>query len=218
MTPPPLALLDVVDEFRSELDEIESIYYSCRSHSTVASSTIPSYKPTEEGCLFALWDSWTRYLRSLVVVSASASFLSLGGTTHSNPTPRSESQLLLDLNANKRGRNFGIINDEPKWNDPTKLADIANYLGIPNQTQILSAVTATSLSLGPIVITSPLEEMRIARNYAAHKNPKTQQDLAAFSRVTFTSLPDHLQQRRSGVETFSEWKESLLALGEAAAQ
>lgn len=217
MSPPTVALLDTVNEFVAELDQIESIFATCRGDRTVSGFSV-AYTPTEEGCLFAMWDAWTRFLRSLTVASSQGDAMGLGGQTYSPTTPRSESQALAYLVSVRRGRNFGIINGEPRWNNPVCLADIVNALSIPNENTMVSAITASSVVLGPIVVPSPLEEMRIARNFAAHKNPATLSDIAAYSMSSFTTLSNHLRASRSGVEAFSEWKDCLAALAESAAQ
>lgn len=211
------ALLEVVNSFVAELDQIESIFHRCRGDRTVSGFSVP-YTPTEEGCLFAVWDAWTRFLRALTVSSCGVGVLGLSGKCYTASTPRTEAQVLDFLVANKKGRNFGIINGEPKWNNPLYLADIANALALPNGQTIVSAITASSVVLGPVVVMSPLEEVRMARNFAAHKNPSTLADIEAFAPAVFTTLSAHLRGSRSGVEAFSEWKECFCALAEAAAQ
>jgi hypothetical protein len=217
VSPPSVALLDTVDDFVAELDQIESIFAKCRGDRTVTGFSV-AYTPTEEGCLFALWDAWTRFLRSLIIASCKASVIGLSGQIYMPPTARSESQALTYLDSNRRGRNFRIINGEPKWNNPLCLADIANALSLPNERTIVSAITATSVVLGPLVVASPLEEMRVARNFAAHKNASTLSDLAEYSVTAFSTLSDHIRASRSGVEAFSEWKDCLSVLAESAAQ
>lgn len=212
-----IALLDTVDDFIAELDQIESIFHRCRGDRSVSGFSIP-YVPTEEGCLFAVWDAWTRFLRNLTMACCGPGVLGLSGQTYTAPTPRTEAQVLSYLMANRRGRNFRIVNGEPKWSNPACLADIANALALPNAHTIVSAVTASTVVLGPIVVPSPLEEVRVARNFAAHKNPTTLADIQVFAPIAFSTLSDHLRDTRSGVEAFSEWKECFCALAEAAAQ
>lgn len=212
-----MALVDNVQDFVAELDQVESIFYTCRGARTVSGYTLP-YVPTEEGCLFAVWDAWTRFLRGLLISCCSGVAVGLGGSVYRAPLPMTERELLAYLIANRRGRTFGIINGEPKWNSSAAVADIAAALNLPNQNTLVSAITASSVSLGPIVVVSPLEEIRLARNFAAHKNPSTLADIAAFSQNGFPSLTAHLRGLRSGVEAFSVWKECLIALAEAAAQ
>lgn len=217
MTPPTPTLKHVTDRFDAEVAQLESIFARCRGDRTVTGYRLP-YIPTEEGCLFGLWDAWNRCMRELAISSCQPAVMGLSGVIYAHPAPLSEAQVLAHLFANRRGRNFRIINNEPRWYDPACLADIANSLQLPNERQIVSAVTATSVSLGGFIVPVPLEEIRTARNFAAHKNPSTQQDLAAYSSRAFAGLSDHMRALRSGVESFSEWAQSLTSIASVAAQ
>lgn len=210
-------LARVVDEFVAELDEIESIFAMCRGHRSVHGLGF-RYRPTEDGCLVSIWDAWTRFLRRLVLTSASGVVQGLSGATYSPVVPRTEPQALLFLNQNRKGQNFRIINGEPKWSHALCLVDIANTLGVPNGATIISATTASFITLGPISIPSPLEEIRVCRNFIAHKNDPNLRDVAFYSPNSFVDFQTHLRQQRSGVETFSEWAEAMVTLAESAAQ
>jgi hypothetical protein len=126
--------------------------------------------------------------------------------------------VLTDLIANRRGNYFGIMNGEPKWFNARNLASILSFLGVGNEQVILGAVGAASIQLGPITVPSPVEEVRVCRNYVAHKAPPTLADVQRYTQGYFTDLSAHMRQLRSGVETFSEWREAFGALAEAAAQ
>lgn len=216
MTTTPL--LSQYESLERELDQIESSFYRCRGHSTVDGYV--SYVPTEEGCLFALWDAWSRYLRGVVMTVASGPSMGLSGTTYVPAMARNESAVLAHLASNKNGQKYRFVNQEPNWHDEQALSDIVTVLGLPNAPTMIGAVTASSVGLGPIQVSSPLNEIRKARNFSAHKNWKTLQDVAAYAAPAtgFLGLSHHLRARRSGVETFSEWKESIAALAAAAAQ
>jgi hypothetical protein len=210
-------LATVVDQFVAEMDEIESIFARCKGDRTVQGVSF-TYIPTEDGCLVSLWDAWNRFLRRLVLSSARGPTLGLSGIEYVPVTQRSEADALLYLHQHRKGRNFGIVNGEPKWFNLPCLTDIVSALGLGNGVTIVSAVTATTVQLGPITIPSPLEEIRICRNYVAHKCKPTLGDVAAACPNPFHGFPDHLRRPRSGVETFSEWVEAMTALAEAAAQ
>jgi hypothetical protein len=215
LTGSPLAR--AVDDFVHELDEIESIFASCKGNRTVRGGPYV-YTPSEDGCLVSLWDAWTRFLRSLVVLSASGTTVGLAGTVYFPAVARAENQVIADLNANRRGHKFRIIGTEPKWNDSDSLDDIMSFLGLPNATVITGAVGSSFVTLGTTVVDNPLEEIRICRNFVAHKSGATLGDVKAYARSPYIDLSTHLRQRRSGVETFSEWKDCLLVLAESAAQ
>jgi hypothetical protein len=142
----------------------------------------------------------------------------LTGHSYTPAVPRGEAQVLDDLTANARGNDFRIVNGEPSWGDPSKLANIAIFLGLANAVNIINAVTSSSIVLGPITVPNPLEEIRKCRNFVAHKAPPTLRDVMGFARGRYVDLSSHLRHLRSGVETFSEWRDCLAALAEAAAQ
>jgi hypothetical protein len=213
----PVSLATVVDDFLDEVRGIESIFDRYRGHRSIVGFEY-SYVPLEDGCLISLWDAWSRLLRRLVIASASSVTVGLGGGIYSPSMLRSETQVLQYLSANAKGRNFGIINGEPKWNGPVNLANIVGFLGLPNGNQIVAAVSSTSISLGPITVQNPLEEVRICRNYVAHKAPTTLANVHRYAVGRYVDFSSHLRWRRSGVETFSEWCECLEALAGAAAQ
>lgn len=210
------ALATPVDAFVAELDELESIFSVCKGNRSVAGHGY-TYVPSEDGCLVSLWDAWTRFLRALVMSSTSGPIIGLSGASYTPVQVRTEAQVLSDLAANTRGNNFGIIQGEPKWNDPVRLTSIVSFLGLGNGAVITNAITSSSVILGAISVASPLEEIRKCRNYVAHKAPPTLRDVQSYSH-SFTTLSDHLRRYRSGVETFSEWRDCLAALAEAAGQ
>lgn len=210
------SLADVVDDFVRELDEIESVFSSCKGARTVVGFQF-AYAPAEDGCLVSLWDSWNRLVRSLVVISAAGPVSGLSGSLYSPASSRAETQVLSDLIANRRGNNFRINNGEPAWADPSCLADIVAFLGLQNGNTIVNAVGATDVLLGPITVPNPLKEIRLCRNFVAHKSRPTLGDVLSFARSPFVDLSTHLRERRSGVEAFSEWKDCLAAIAGSAA-
>lgn len=144
--------------------------------------------------------------------------LGLSGMTYSPVTPRIESDVLLHLLANRSSKNYRFTNKEPNWHDERALVDIATTLALPNAQTVIGAITASSIALGPVVVPSPLAEIRTARNFSAHKNWKTLSDISAYSSPAFSTLTAHLRGRRTGVEAFSLWTECLGALAASAAQ
>lgn len=211
------SLAPVLENFVEEIDALESIFCARHSHRSVAGPTY-TYLPIEDGCLVSLWDAWSRFIRYLVLRSASGETVGLSGAVYRPAQSRTEIQVLQDLAANKRGNDFGIVNGEPKWFNPRNLASVMSFLGVQNDQIILGAIGATNVRLGPITIRSPLEEVRTCRNYVAHKAPPTLSDVQQFAQGAFVDLSTHMRRLRSGVETFSEWREAFQAIAEAAAQ
>lgn len=215
MGPRPLAV--VVDRLRNELDEIESIFASCLGGNAVRAYRTP-YMPTEDGCLVSLWDAWNRFLRALCLTSCRGATEGLSGSTYTPTAALTEAQALAHILASRRGNNYTVTAGEPRWYDARGLPDLTAALGLANDTVIVGAVTASHLQLGPIRVSNPLEEIRFCRNYIAHKTAVTLRSAQAVAGTTFPDLITHVRAKRSGVETFSEWKEACLAVAEAAAQ
>lgn len=216
-SPNPTPLAPTTDAFVDEIREIESIFAQYPGHRSVAGVGY-EYVPLEDGCLVSLWDAWSRFLRELVLMSAAGITSGLSGVTYTPPNPRSESQVLADLQSNRRSNNFQIINGEPKWNGVVNLASIVSFLAIPNANMIVGAISSSSVNLGPLTVANPLEEIRICRNFVAHKTSATHNDMQRYFIGRYSELSSHMRQLRSGVEAFSEWCECLEALAGAAAQ
>lgn len=216
-----VASAEVVDAFCSELDEIESIFSRCTGARTVAGFVVP-YAPTEDGCLISIWDAWNRFIRSFILTAAAGPLLGLSGTVYNPAVARTESQCLIWLNQNRRSKAYSLIAGEPKWTDARQLVDVMSTLDIDirNRQSVVSAIGATTVTLGPVVVPSPLEEIRKCRNFVAHKAPMTLSDVRAYSRSSgpFISLSSHMRQKQGGVETFSVWAEALRAIAAAAGQ
>lgn len=217
MAPAPVPLAPVVNAFVDEVDGIESIFFARHAHRSVVGPTY-QYLPIEDGCLVSLWDAWSRFIRYLVLRSASGESIGLSGAVYSPGLVRTEAQVLQDLADNRQGNNFGIVNGEPKWFNPANLSSVMSFLGLANHHVILGAVGATTVRLGPIAVPSPIDEVRKCRNFVAHKAPGTLADVRRFGHSTFVDLSTHMRSMRSGVETFSEWGEAFRAIAEAAAQ
>lgn len=221
VTPFPTArpASEIVDAFSAELDEIESIFGSCVGARTVLGFTIP-YAPTEDGCLVSMWDAWNRFLRALTLNAAFGTFLGLSGMAYSPTVPRIEASAIAHLDTAKRGKAYRLIEGEPKWHNANHLADVMSTLDLHlNYSQnVVGAIGSNSVSLGPTSIRNPLEEIRVCRNFVAHKAAATLASVAVYAQGQVGSLSVHLRRRRAGVETFSIWCEALCAIAAAAAQ
>lgn len=209
------SLGSIVRAFEAELGQIERSFHECENHSLVRGYI--EYLPAEEGCLFAIWDAWSRFLRTIAMACSAGPVEGMSGQIYRTEKPRTEPEVLEYLHESKNGQKYRFVNGEPSWHVSTQFCDIVTVLELQNAAALIGAVTASQVVLGPVIVDSPLEEIRIARNFSAHKNWKTFQDISAFSE-SFTTLSDHVRKRRSGVTTFSEWVECLLSLAVAAAQ
>lgn len=144
--------------------------------------------------------------------------MGLSGALYMPSQALTEAQALTHIAQNRKGTTIKITAGEPKWFDVRSLPDLTAVLGLSNDTVIVGAVTSYNVRLGPIVVNNPLEEIRQCRNFVAHKSSATLREAQQVAPSPFTDLIMHVRAKRSGVETFSEWKEGCLALAEAAAQ
>ena len=122
------------------------------------------------------------------------------------------------LIAEKQGKAYRFINGETYWYNSTFLVDIVSTLELANSTKIIGAVTATYVHLGPTTILNPLEEIRICRNFVAHKSDHLLGQVKGFANEPFVDLSWHIRKLRTGVQTFEEWTEAMTTLAASAAQ
>lgn len=207
----------VTSGFTAELDQIESIFSRCKGMSQVSEYTI-SYSPSEDGCLVSLWDSWNRFVRRLFLTCASGGVEGLSGQSYFPATTRTEASALTHIASHRRGTKIRIVGGEPYWFDVAASADLGQVLGLSNSNTVVSALTASQIQLGPFLISNPLEDIRLCRNFVAHKNPGTLSEMIRVAGPGFQDLPNYLRSRRSGVELFSDWKEACRVIAMAACQ
>jgi hypothetical protein len=213
----PKSLSDVVGQFIAEADQIESVFYASTGMNRVTEFTIP-YAPAEDGCLVSLWDAWNRFVRRLCLTSCAGGVEGLSGTRYTPTTARSEANALTHIRGNSKGTKIRVVGGEPYWFDATAIADLTAVLGLSNANQIVGAITASHIQLGPFTIPNPLEDVRVCRNFIAHKGDGTLTQVRAVAGAAFTDLCQHVRSKRYGVELFSDWKESCRSIAIAAAQ
>jgi hypothetical protein len=213
----PQYLAQVVDLFTDELDQIRSIFDTCRGHRSVAAFHMP-YVPTEDGCLVALWDAWNRFVRELLLLSCAGAIHGLGGTVYTPSRALAPTAALALINGSKKGTRITVVAGEPKWFDVNAISDLTAVLGLSNANVVVNAVTSSSVQLGPFAVANPLEEIRVCRNLVAHKSDGALREVRRVAGGAFSDMTSHVRSRRYGVEVFAEWSDACLALAQAAAQ
>jgi hypothetical protein len=105
---------------------------------------------------------------------------------------------------------------EPTWYDQGAISDMTQELQLANAQQIITAVTSSSVSLGPgFVASNPIEEIRVIRNFIAHKGSSS---LARARRYMTGHVTGHTHDLQlGGVSRFRQWVDSLTAIAETAA-
>lgn len=118
---------------------------------------------TQEMCVVRLYDLWDRFCKELILLSAYAEPISISGSRIPRVAGvRTRNDVLTKLKSIRpyASRPVHLIS----WGNPTTSIDVASKLKLSNFQNI-------SLSLG--ATPSPLQDLRIVRNYLAHRNEKT---------------------------------------------
>ncbi|WP_157358399.1 hypothetical protein [Amycolatopsis sp. ATCC 39116] len=216
MSTPAFNLDQASADFKAEVAEIEYDFMSSTNCNHVKQYAM-QYAPHVDGCVVSLWDAWNRFLRELVMLSARGVSTGSSGRRYAPKVHLSESQVLNFLRRSKL--KLKLIDGEPNWYNVNHLTTVINALGLSNSAQIVAAVGATSVHLGSTgSIASPVEEIRLIRNFIAHK---TKPNLAKVQVLVGKNPGNHLHQylwakTSGGVERFSLWVTALSALAEAA--
>jgi hypothetical protein len=110
-----------------------------------------------------LHDSWTRFCRELIVLSAYGNTVTFSGNQISKSNP-----LITDL-ASVIPLLMSSLYRKPQWSEPRwgtarDCIDAATRLGIQNLSTVAAAIGAAN---------SPGNELRIIRNFYAHRKKET---------------------------------------------
>ncbi|MEU1718443.1 hypothetical protein [Nocardiopsis dassonvillei] len=214
-------LSDCVSEFKSEINQIESLFLSGENPTKVLAFQVP-YSPLIDGCIVSLWDAWNRYIRSLFLASCSGEVVGLSGTRYKPQKPLSEATALsiLKKESKKKGSSFRTIDGEPSWYKVQSLADIGNALGITNNNVILASISSSSVEIeSGQSIPNPLEEIRNIRNFIAHKNSNTLSRAQKYMTPGTIEVSIHCHQKTfGGIARFSSWVDTMDSIAEAAAE
>lgn len=113
-----------------------------------------------EMAVIRLHDSWARCCKEIVILSALGNVSTLGGVRISRSLPATVNrvliiQILLNLSKSRY---------EPKWARPRDCIAAATKLSVYNLNTISAAIGATN---------SPAEEVRVVRNFYAHRGQYT---------------------------------------------
>lgn len=158
-----------------------------------------------------LHDSWTRFCRELIVLSAYGSTTTLGGNPISKSKPQitdraSVVPLLMSSLYRKPQRN------EPRWGTARECIDAANRLGIQNLSTVAAALGAAN---------SPGDQLRIVRNFYAHRKKQTSISAIGTGHFSHPCHPVvfHLNTLASaGMTVMDTWIQGLDAVATAAIQ
>lgn len=212
-------LRDISKAFSQEADEIESCFHQCTYMTPIAVYKV-AYMPAIEGCLTALWDSWGRFIRSVILTSAAGSTVGGSGRVYSPAQVRSASAALRTLKTDSysRGNRIRIMGGEPAWSASESLLDICNSLSFSASHPLHAAVTANNIAL-PFgnFVPNPIQEIRDVRNFCAHKGDATYLRMKShFAGGTKDAHTHMCTTGTGGIANFSHWVDCLKVISEAA--
>lgn len=165
---------------------------------------------TCEMSIIRLYDSWARFCREAVIISAYGKTTTLSGTnlkSSSLPAITSRSQVIPVLIATYKKRLH-----EPDWERVDQFVDAGQRLALQNLSTLAAAFGATN---------SPADEIRHVRNFYAHRRQGSCANALATNHFPLLHRPIvfRLNEYRTGGSTVLEsWIQRLLAVAVAAVQ
>lgn len=162
-----------------------------------------------EMCIIRLYDSWSRFCREIILMSAACKPYTANGV-----------QLNRSPGISKRGEAISRLLRphtrkifEPKWGRASECNEAAKTLAILNRVTIISALGSTN---------SPAEDLRVIRNYFAHRSKYAAQQIRSLN--TYKSNTNLCveelagQITTGGITIFEDWVYNLRLVAEAAIQ
>ena len=120
-----------------------------------------------EMAVIRLHDMWTRFSRELIIISAGGRPYTAAGVRLSYVPGVKKIRDVIPMLKKSYGNRWRF---EPKWFFATKCLDAANRLKIQNYNIISGALGSTN---------SPVEELRVVRNYMAHRSISAADEIRA---------------------------------------
>lgn len=192
--------------FASQAHRILAVFNST-DHPPAVNCCKRSHAPARSACVLHLHDRWSEFNKNLFVHSAIGGYVTRAGTilnraAYLGPSDDPVTKL----------RNLQRSNPpsywEPKWTVTSQYIAVCNQLGLSNYSNISAAIGSVG---------SPSQELRITRNYLAHR--KTSTALAVVTELTpygaNTSLNiDQLLTSYvpGGVTLFEHWVNKLVLI------
>ena len=176
----------------------------------LAAASGPQARPKQLICEMAvirLHDTWTRFCREIVILSASGT-VTLGGTILPPAAGITNYSMVVPVLLSKyKKRRY-----EPKWGTAVECIDAAQRLSISNLATVSGALGATN---------SPDDTIRRVRNFYDHRGNETAQEASATGLFSNPSHPVvfELTVYKPGGETVLEsWVSELKNIAIAAIQ
>ena len=152
-----------------------------------------------EMCVIRLHDTWHRFCRELILLSAGGKPITANGVRLSRSPGVNSYQDVVPalLNTYKKRRT------EPAWHSPGECIDAARRLNIPNYDAVEQGLSLYFDSLAPTT------QLTALRNYFAHRNRNTSQRVIDIARGLFINpIPPAFElvaTLQSGITLFALW-------------
>lgn len=167
--------------------------------------------PLRVEAVIRLHDCWVKFCRELVIQSALGGQTAGGAPLTRIPNVARPDDVIAQLRARyPRKPPYW----EPRWGDARECGDASRDLNVGNLNTIRAALGAT---------TSPAEELRLVRNYFAHRARDTHQKVRPYAQRR--GLPIRFQPEQMlqiavapGQVLFEAWVTDLLVVAEASIQ
>ena len=164
------------------------------------------HRDCREMCVLRLHDSWARFCRELIILSAGCRPVTLTGfPVPLAPHIRGRSDVLPMLRSLYPGRRRRRHAWEPRWHVAAECLDAARLLNIANFADVSAGIGLTP---------SPVDQLRQMRNFLAHRGadtaPHVRRIAQAVGRHRSTKVDIILgQHTHPGITIFAKWAYNL---------
>jgi hypothetical protein len=209
----PRPLTDISAALLKEIREIEVSFLGGKGAVCVIAHPA-SYDPHGDGCVVSLWDAWNRFVRRLVLTNSAGSCIGISGITYTPTVSRNPAQTLQTIIGSPIKTSYG----EPNWQHVPTISAVSSLLGLQNSSNIIGAIASSTITTIPgATMANPLEEIRVIRNYIAHKSQRNLQLARSYMTNPVSDVNGHLWQKTTGgIERFTAWTDGVAAIAEAA--
>jgi hypothetical protein len=162
--------------------------------------------------LVRLYAEWEEFSRRLVYVSATRTPITESGAMVPRAagvrTPGDVHRQICILYRKRPTQNFTVA-----WGTPYQMVKICSHLGLGNESTINPAIQSTN---------SPANELRLLRNFLAHRNPSTALQVAPRPGLRTVGVDKVLQwlagKQPGGRSLFGVWCGDLMDVARATVQ
>lgn len=204
-----VSLTDIHNRFVKEALWLQDEFHVCLNAVSNSENPKAPRRLSGEMAIVRLHDCWARFCRELLVLSAGGRPLTATGIRLPlAPGISSCSEVMPKIKSFKQW-----TRKDPRWADPSELLAVAQELKIANFTTIAGAIGS---------VDSPIEELRIVRNFYAHRcldtvqKVRSHRSFSSTKAITIEEIAGELVE--SGVTRMENWTIELRLIAGAAIQ